>query len=188
MTRDEALAILREHTKNENLIKHMLAVEAAMCVYARRFEENEDVWGNLGLLHDFDYEAHPNPDLLPDSEHPAWGVAYLRGKDCDDDFLEAILGHADHTGVPRKTLMAKTLYAVDELTGLIVAVALVRPSRKLADVDLRAIKKKWKEKSFAAGVDREAIVRGVEEIGVPMDEHIETVLGAMQAIAGDLGL
>jgi len=188
MRRDDALAIVKEQTKNRNLVKHMLAVEAAMRAYARRYGEDEERWAALGLLHDFDYENHPNPDLLPDREHPAWGVELLRAKGCDEEFLRAILAHADHTGVPRETLMARALYAVDELTGLIVAVALVRPSKKLADVDLRAIRKKWKEKSFAAGVDRAAVLRGAEELGVSLDEHIETVLAAMQGIAGELGL
>lgn len=188
MDRASAMAIVEEHTKNRNLIKHMLAVEAGMRAYARRYGEEEEAWGVLGLLHDFDYEKYPNPDRLPDREHPSWGAALLRERGYAEEGIAAILGHAEYTGVPRKTLMAKALYAVDELTGLIVAVALVRPSKKLADVDVKAIKKKWKEKSFAAGVDREAIVRGAEELGVDLDEHLGVVLAAMQENAEALGL
>jgi len=188
MKRDEALAIVEEQTHNRNLVRHMLAVEAGMRAYARKYGEDEETWAALGLLHDFDYEKHPNPDLQPDREHPAWGVEYLREKGWPEDFLRAILSHADHTGVPRESLMAKALYAVDELTGLIAAVALVRPSKKLADVDGKAIRKKWKEKSFAAGVDREAIARGVDDLGVPLDDHIAVVLEAMQGISEELGL
>ncbi len=188
MTRSDAMSLVEEFTKNRNLIKHMLAVEAGMRAYARRYGEDEEVWGALGLIHDFDYERFPNPDRLPDREHPAEGARVLRERGWPEDVVEAVLAHADHTGVPRKTRMAKALYAVDELTGLIVAVALVRPSKKLADVDLKAVKKKWKEKAFAAGVEREAIVQGAEELGVPLDEHIETVIEAMQGISDELGL
>ncbi|MFH1682086.1 MAG: HDIG domain-containing metalloprotein [Candidatus Eisenbacteria bacterium] len=188
MTREEAMRLVREHTKNKNLVKHMLAVEAGMRAYALRYGEDEEEWGALGLVHDFDYEKNPNPERLPGEQHPAAGAAILREAGCSEEFVEAVLSHADYTGVPRMSLMAKALYAVDELTGLVVAVALVRPSRKLADVDLAAVRKKWKEKAFAAGVDREAIVRGAEELGVPLDEHIGVVLRAMQGIAGELGL
>jgi putative nucleotidyltransferase with HDIG domain len=188
MTREEAMKLVQGHTKNRNLVKHMLAVEAGMRAYAKRYGEDEEKWGIVGLVHDFDYEASPNPNRLPTEEHPTSGARILRSAGWPEDVVEAILGHADYTGVPRNSLMAKALYAVDELTGLIVAVALVRPTRKLADVDLQAIRKKWKEKSFAAGVEREAIVRGAEGLGVPLDEHIEVVLGAMQTVAADLGL
>ena len=188
MTRSDAMSLVEEYTKNRNLIKHMLAVEAGMKAYARRFGEDEELWGILGLVHDFDYERFPNPDRLSDREHPAEGARILRERGWPEEIVEAVLGHADHTGVPRKTRMAKALYAVDELTGLIVAVALVRPSKKLADVDLKSVKKKWKEKAFAAGVEREAIVRGAEELGVPLDEHIETVIQSMQEISGEIGL
>jgi len=188
ISRDEAYAILAEHTKNPNLIKHMLAVEAGMRAYARRFGEDEETWAALGLLHDFDYEAHPEPDPEAKTGHPFWGVNHLREKGYPEEFLRAILSHADYTGVPRETRMAKALYAVDELTGLIAAVALVRPSKKVADVKLKSIKKKWKDKSFAAGVDREAVKRGAEELGVDLDEHILFVLEAMQENAEALGL
>lgn len=188
INRDEAYRILTEHTKNINLVRHMLAVEAGMRVYARRYGEDEETWAALGLLHDFDYEMYPNEELHPNREHPSWGVDYLRKKGYPKDFLRAILSHAYYTGVPRETLMAKVLYAVDELTGLIAAVALVRPSKKLADVAVKSVRKKWKEKSFAAGVDREAVRVGVEELAVDLDEHIQTVLEAMQGVSDELGL
>jgi len=186
MDREEALSIVREYTKNDNLIKHMLAVEAAMRAYARRYGEDEDTWGVVGLLHDFDWEIHP--DVSPDS-HPAAGAPLLRERGVSEDIIRSILSHATEvTGVERTTLMDRALYAVDELTGLITAVALVRPSRSIYDVDLAAIKKKWKDKAFARGANREDIARGAEELGVPLNEHIEVVLKAMQGIAPELGL
>lgn len=188
MTHAEALALVRDHTKNQNLQKHMLAVEAAMRAYARQFGEDEETWGIVGLVHDFDYETHPNEARHPHHEHPSMGVALLRKRDWPEEVCQAILGHTDYTGVPRESRLAKALYACDELTGLIVAVALVRPSKKLADVDLQAIKKKWNDKTFARGVGREGIEKGAQELGVPLDEHIQTVLGAMQGIADKLEL
>ncbi len=188
MDRDAAMAIVREHTENENLVKHMLAVEAAMRAYARKYGEDEEKWGVVGLLHDFDYEGHPNDQQVPDEGHPSWGVSRLREKGYPDDVCEAILGHAPYTGAPRETWMAKTLYAVDELTGLIVATALVRPNRSLDEVDVASVKKKWKDKSFAKGVHREQIEEGAEELGEPLDELIQTTIKAMRGIAGDLGL
>lgn len=188
MTHAEALALVRDHTKNQNLQKHMLAVEAAMRAYARKFGEDEETWGIVGLVHDFDYESHPNEAHNPHHEHPSTGVAILRKRSWPEEVCQAILGHADYTGVPRQSRLAKALYACDELTGLIVAVALVRPSKKLADVEVEAIKKKWADRSFARGVRREDIARGAQELGVPLDEHIQTVLSAMQGIAGQLGL
>ncbi len=184
MNREEALAIVREFTQNENLIKHMLAVEAAMRAYAPRFGEDEDSWGLVGLLHDFDWEIHPNLD-----EHPAKGAPILRERGVSEEDIRTILSHGIGTGVPRETLRDKALYAVDELTGLIVAVALVRPSKSIHDVKVKSIKKKWKDKSFAAGADREDIERGCEELGVDLwEEHVPLVLGAMQGIAAELGL
>lgn len=188
MDRDEAFAIVTEHTKNENLVKHMLAVEIAMRAYARKLGEDEEEWGVTGLLHDFDYESHPNGELSPDEEHPSWGVALLRERGCPEEICEAILGHAWYTGVKRESLMAKVLFACDELTGLVTAVALVRPSKKIADVKPKSIRKKWKQKAFAAGVNREEIVQGAEELGVDLDEHIAFVLEAMQGEAERLGL
>ena len=181
--RNEAQQILEEWTTNVNLRKHAYAVEAAMRAYADKFSEDAEKWGVVGLLHDFDYEKYS--DL---KDHPFKGVEYLKERGFCDDFTEAILAHADHTGTSRDTVMKKCIYAVDELTGLIIAVALVRPSKKLADVSVKSVIKKWKEKSFASGVDREIIERGAEELGVELAEHIETVLKAMQGISEKLGL
>ncbi len=188
MTRSEALALVREYTKNENLIKHMLAVEAAMRAYARKFNADEESWGLAGLLHDFDYERYPNEEHHPTQGHPSVGVQILRERGVSEEICQAILGHASYTGVPRTSLMAKALFACDELTGLIVATALVRPGKSLAEVDLSAVKKKWKDKAFARGVNREEIAQGAQELGVPLDEHIDFVIKAMQGIAPLLGL
>ncbi len=181
MNREDALTLLKEYTKKENLIKHAFAVEAAMKKYAEIFGENSDEWGIVGLLHDFDYEMYPD-------EHPYKGVEILKDKGVPQEWLDAILGHADYTGVERKTKLAKTLFAVDELTGFIVAVALVRPSKKIEDVKVKSVKKKMKDKAFAAAVNRDDIVKGAEEIGIPLDEHIENVLEAMKSIASIIGL
>ena len=183
MTRKEALVIVREHVKNENLIKHMLAVEAAMAVYAKKYGEEEELWRVAGLLHDFDYEIHPTLE-----EHPQKGAGILRSRGVDEEMIRIILSHADHTGVPREKLIDKALHACDDLTGLIVAVALVRPSKKLADVKLKSIKKKWKAKEFAKGVNREEIEKAAQDLGVDLWDHIRTVLEAMKEIADDLGL
>jgi putative nucleotidyltransferase with HDIG domain len=183
MTRQDAWALLTEFTKNPNLIKHALAVEAAMRAYARKFGEDEEKWGIVGLIHDFDYEQHPTLE-----EHPFAGAKILEERGWPKDIIKAVLAHADHTGVKRESLMEKALYAVDELTGLIVAVALVRPTKSILDVTVESVKKKWKEKSFAAGVKREDIERGAQELGVPLDEHISIVLEAMKGIASELGL
>jgi putative nucleotidyltransferase with HDIG domain len=188
VNRAEALKLVEEHTQNQNLIKHMLAVEAAMRSYARKYHEDEEEWGIVGLLHDFDYEKYPNAEHHPTQGHPSWGVSLLREKGYSEEICQAILGHADYCGVPRESLMAKALYACDELTGLIVAVALVRPTKRLADVTVESVKNKWDVKSFARGVKREDIERGAQELSVPLDEHIQTVLSAMQGISGQLGL
>jgi len=182
-SRAQAAVILEEWTKNENLRKHAYAVEAAMRAYAARFGEDVEKWGVVGLLHDFDYEKFPTLE-----KHPTEGAAFLKQQGFSDDLAQGVLAHAEHTGVVRDTLLKKTIFAVDELTGLIIAVALVRPSKKLADVDVRAVRKKWKEKSFAAAVDRKAIEKGAAELGVPLEEHIGFVLKAMQGISGQLGL
>ena len=181
--RDEALRILKEWTKNKNLRKHAYAVEAAMRAYAERFDAEEDKWGVVGLLHDFDYEKYPDLE-----DHPFKGVEYLKEQGYPEELTNAILAHAEHTGVERDTRLKQTIYAVDELTGLIVAVALVRPSKKIADVEVESVMKKWNEKSFAAGVDREMVEKGAEELGVPLEEHIGIVLDAMQGISDRLGL
>jgi putative nucleotidyltransferase with HDIG domain len=182
-TRSQAAAILEEWTKNPNLRKHAYAVEAAMRAYAMRFGEDPEKWGAVGLLHDFDYEKFPSLD-----RHPTEGAAYLRQQGFSEELAQGILAHADHTGVARDTLLKKTIYAVDELTGLIIAAALVRPSRKLAEVEVKSVMKKWKEKSFAAGVNRGTIEQGARELGVPLEEHVGIVLKAMQGISAQLGL
>lgn len=181
--REEAMALLREYTKNENLIKHALAVEAAMVWYADKFGEERDLWSVIGLLHDFDYERYPTAE-----DHPFKGADILRERGYDESMVRIILSHADHTGVPRDSLAAKSLFAVDELTGFITAVALVRPSKKVAEVKVKSVKKKMKDKSFAAAVNRDDIREGARLLGVDLDEHIGNVIGAMQGISTELGL
>jgi putative nucleotidyltransferase with HDIG domain len=181
--REAAWNLLCEYTKSENLLKHALAVEAVMRAYADKYEGDLEKWGVAGLVHDFDWEVHPTLD-----EHPQKGAAILRKRGYSDEVINAVLGHAEHTGVPRETDMAKALFASDELTGLITAVALVRPSKNIGDVKLKSIKKKWKEKAFAAGANREEITRGAEDMGIPLEEHIGFVLAAMQGVAAELGL
>jgi len=183
MDRDSAMALLREYTKSENLIRHMLAVEAAMRAYARKFGEDEEKWGIVGLLHDFDYERWPN---APD--HPLKGAEILKEHGYPDDVIYAIKSHADYLpDCPRRSLMDKALYACDELTGLIAATALVRPTG-ITDLKASSVKKKMKQKAFAANVNREDIVRGAEELGVELTEHIQFVIDAMKGIADQLGL
>jgi putative nucleotidyltransferase with HDIG domain len=182
-TREEAYALLTEYTKGENLIKHALAVEAAMRWYARRFGEDEEEWGVVGLLHDFDYERYPTAE-----DHPFRGAEILRARGVDERLVRTILSHADHAGVPRDTLMARTLFAVDELTGFITAVALVRPSKRVAEVEPRSVKKKMKDKAFARAVDRDDIREGARLLDVELDEHIQNVTDAMASIAPQLGL
>jgi putative nucleotidyltransferase with HDIG domain len=179
---------MQEYTQSESLRKHMLAVEAAMRAYARRFGEDEEKWGITGLLHDFDYERFPNESHSPTEEHPSQGVRLLRERGYPEDALEAILGHAPYTGVPRTTLLAKTLFAVDELTGLITATALVKPSKSVLEVDTRSVRKKMKDKAFARGVSRDDIVSGAAELGVELEEHVGFVIAAMQAESASLGL
>ena len=183
MNRDEAYTIVTEYVKNPNLIKHMLAVEAAMRFYARKYGEDEEKWAVAGLLHDFDWEIHPTME-----EHPQTGEPILREKGVSDEIIHAVLSHANHTGVPRETLMEKALFACDEVTGLITAVALVRPSKALYDLKVKSVKKKWKDKSFAAGANREEMAQGAEELGIDLWEHVGNVIQAMDAVAEDLGL
>jgi predicted hydrolase (HD superfamily) len=187
-SRDQALAIVHEYTQSESLRKHMLAVEAAMRAYAIRFSENPERWGLTGLIHDFDYERFPNAEHSPTDGHPAHGVGVLRERGWPEDILQAILGHATYSGVPRTTPMAKALFAVDELTGLVTATALVRPSKSLLEVDARSVRKKMKDKAFARGVNRDDVLLGAQELGVDLDEHIQFVVDAMRASAADLGL
>ena len=181
-TRDEALELLKTYTKNKNLIKHALAVEAGMRAYARRFGEDEEKWGVVGLIHDFEYETYPD-------EHPDKGTEILREMEMPEELIRGVQAHAPElTGVTPETKMEKAIYAVDELTGLIVAVALVRPSKSIHDVKVSSVKKKWKDRSFARGVNREDVEEGAKMLGVPLDEHIGVVLAAMQGIADELGL
>lgn len=182
LNRKDAWELMCEWTESESLRKHMLAVETAMRAYAREFGGDEDKWGVTGLLHDMDYEKHPTP-----AEHPMVGVRELERRGYPDDVLEAIKGHADYLDVPRETLMAKTLYAVDELAGFITACAYVRPEG-LEGLKAKSVKKKMKQKAFAASVNREDIVRGAEELGVDFDEHIEFVAAAMREHSDSLGL
>jgi len=184
ITRDQALAIVREFVKNENLVRHMLAVEAAMAAYANKFGQDEEKYRVTGLLHDFDWEIHPTLE-----GHPQKGSDILRERGVDEEIIRAILSHAPHTGVSRDSNLEKALFACDEITGLITTTALVRPSKKLADVEVKSIKKKWKDKSFASGVNREEVEQGARELGVDLwGEHIPTVLKAMQSVAESLGL
>ncbi len=184
--RAAALALVREHTSDPNLIRHMLSVEAAMRAYAVRFGGDPDLWGIVGLLHDFDYQRWP---LLDGSGHPLIGVPILREHGYSEEIIRAILSHAaELTGVEPQSAMEKTLCAVDELTGLVSAVAFVRPSKNIADVQVSSVKKKWKDKAFAAGVHRDEIERATAVLGVPLDEHIGVVLAALQANAAELGL
>jgi putative nucleotidyltransferase with HDIG domain len=187
-SRGDTLALMHEYTASESLRKHMLAVEGAMRAYARKFGEDEERWGIAGLIHDFDYERFPNEAHSPTDEHPSEGVRVLRSRGYPEDILQAILGHAQYTNTPRESKMAKTLFAVDELTGLITATALVRPTKSVHEVDARSVRKKMKDKAFARGVNREDVINGANELGVDLDEHISFVIGAMQARSADLGL
>jgi putative nucleotidyltransferase with HDIG domain len=188
MTRDEAWALVTEWTASDSLRRHMFAVETAMRAYAERLGGDVEQWGVAGLLHDFDYERHPNAERSADREHPSEGVRHLRTLGVSDEICDAILGHADYTGVARTTPMAKALFAVDELTGLITATAYVKPTRSVHDVDAKGVRKRMKDKAFARGVSRDDIVHGAAELGVDLDEHIAFVIGAMQRNAGALGL
>jgi putative nucleotidyltransferase with HDIG domain len=187
-SRADTLALVHEYTASESLRKHMLSVEAAMRAYAGKFGEDEERWGTTGLIHDFDYERFPNNAHSPTEEHPSEGVRILRAKGYPEDILEAILGHAQYCNTPRESRMAKTLFAVDELTGLITATALVRPTKSVHEVDARSVRKKMKDKAFARGVSREDVINGAQELGVDLDEHINFVIAAMQARSADLGL
>lgn len=183
MDRNEALQIVSDFVKNQNLIRHMLAVEAAMRFYAAQLGEDQETWGITGLLHDFDWEIHPTLE-----EHPLAGAPILRERGVPEQIVQAVLSHADHTGIPRETSMQKALYACDEVTGLITAVALVRPSRSLADLEASSVKKKWKDRAFAAGADRDQINKAAEEFGIDLWEHVGNVILAMRTISVELGL
>jgi len=188
MDRSAALALMHEYTPSDALRKHMYAVEAAMRAYARKFGADEDTWGVVGLLHDFDYERYPNAGRSATEEHPSEGARILEAKGYPEPLRRAILAHASYTGVPRDTPLAKTLYAVDELCGFLVACALVRPSRSLADLEVPSVKKKLKDKAFARNVNRDEIRQGAEELGVPLEDHIQFVIEALRPGERDLGL
>ena len=188
MTRADAIALMHEYTPSDALRKHMYAVEAAMRALARRHGEDEEMWGLTGLLHDFDYERFPNPDHSPTEGHPAEGSRILAERGYPEELRRAILGHASYLRVTRDTLMARALFAVDELCGFLVACALVRPSRSLADLEVSSVKKKLKDKAFARGVNRDEVRQGAEELGIPLEEHIQFVLEALRPLERDLGL
>ncbi|WP_367886791.1 HDIG domain-containing metalloprotein [Pseudogemmatithrix spongiicola] len=188
MNRTEALKLMEDWTTNPSLRNHMKSVEAAMVAYARHFGESENDWAVAGLLHDFDYERYPNDAHAADAEHPAEGVRHLRSLGVSDEICQAILGHAHYTGVARETRMAKTLFAVDELCGLITAAALVRPSKSVLDLEASSVKKRMKDKAFARGVSREDVILGAQELGVELEPHIAFVIEAMRARADEIGL
>jgi len=181
--RQEALKLLKEYTKSDSLLRHAYAVEQAMRKYAQKFNEDEDKWGVTGLLHDFDYEKYPTAE-----EHPFVGNKILKENGYEDDILNAIMGHADYTGVPRESLMSKTLFACDELAGFIFAVTYVLPSKSILDVKVKSVTKKLKDKGFAAKVSREDINNGIAELGVDRTEHIQFVIDALKEKASELGL
>jgi putative nucleotidyltransferase with HDIG domain len=188
-TRQDAWELMTSHTTSESLRRHMLAVEAAMRAYARKYGENEDRWGMAGLLHDFDYEQHPNPRAEADpQEHPLFGSQILEEQGYPDDVIYAIKTHADYLDLPRKSPMDRALFAVDELTGLITAAALVRPDKSLYNLETKSVRKKMKDKAFARGVNRDDVINGAQDLGVDLDEHIAFVIAAMREIAPDLGL
>jgi len=181
MNRDQALAILHKYTKTDSLRKHAYSVEAAMRAYAKKFSEDEELWGSVGLIHDFDYEKYPE-------EHPMKGSEILSQMDISEDIRTTILSHADFSGIARETLIAKSLFAVDELCGFIIAVTLVRPTKSIREVAVKSVKKKLKDKRFAAKVNREEIRKGAEELGIEIDEHINFVIQSLSVVAVDLGL
>ncbi len=183
LTRDRAWALLNEYTKSESLLKHALAVEAAVRGYARKFGEDEEFWGIVALLHDFDYERFPEL-----TDHPFRGSEILRGLGYPETLIRAILSHGDHTGVARESKLEHTLFACDELSGFITAAALVRPSKSVLDLEASSVKKRMKDKAFARGVKREDLTKGAEELGLPLDEHITNVIGFLREQADVLGL
>jgi putative nucleotidyltransferase with HDIG domain len=183
LNRTEGLAIVHEFVKNPGLVNHMLSVEAAMRFYAQMYNQDVETWGLAGILHDFDWEIHPTLE-----EHPQAGAPILRERGVPEDIVLAVLSHADHTGVPRLTLMSKSLYACDEVTGLITAVAYVRPSRSLYDLTSSSVKKKWKDRAFAAGANRQEIEIATRDFGIDLWQHVDNVILAMRSIAPELGL
>jgi putative nucleotidyltransferase with HDIG domain len=182
MTRDEAWNLLCEYTQSENLRRHALAVEACMRYYARLFGEDEELWGVVGLLHDFDYERYPSLE-----EHPFRGMEILRKRGAPEVIIRAIGAHANHTGIPRESLLERAIFACDEISGFVIAVALVK-GRTLSAVSPESVRKRMKEKGFARGVNRDDLLQGAQELGIPFDEHVEHVVRALQGIADQLGL
>jgi putative nucleotidyltransferase with HDIG domain len=183
MTREEAWQMLCEWTLSEHLRRHALAVEVCMRYYARLFGEDEELWGIVGLLHDMDYERYPSLE-----EHPFRAMEYLRSRGVPEEIVRAVGAHADHTGITRQSRMEHAIFACDEISGFVIAVALVRPNRSLDEVDVRAVLKKMKDKAFARGVNREDLLRGAEELGLPFEEHVQHVINALKPIAPQLGL
>jgi putative nucleotidyltransferase with HDIG domain len=183
MNRTEALAMVNEFVKNQNLVNHMLSVEAGLAYYARELGQDEEKWRVTGLLHDFDWEIHPT---LPD--HPLKGAPILRERGVPEEVVRAILSHSDLAEYPRQSLLEKALFACDEITGLITAVSLVRPSRSLYDLEASSVKKKWKDKAFAAGANRQEMELGAQEFGVELWSHVDNMIIAMRSIASELGL
>ncbi len=178
-TREEAFLLLQQYTTSESLLRHALSVEGAMLFYGKKFEQDEHLWGLTGLLHDFDYERFPDPN---EEGHPFIGSKILKDLGYPPELIEAILGHAHYTGVKRESLLAKCLFACDELTGLITASALVRPDRSLQELQVSSVKKKMKDKAFARSINRDDIQLGAEELGIALDEHIENVIQSMRQI------
>lgn len=187
-TREEAWNLLCEYTQNENLRKHALAVEACVRAYARKNGTDEELWGLTALLHDFDYERWPNQEHHPTQGHPSEGSKILRERGYPEEMIRAILSHADYTGVARQTPLEHTLFACDELAGFLTACALVKPNKSLFEVEAPSVKKKLKDKAFARGVSREDVRKGAEELGIPLEEHIESCIQAMRSVADQLGL
>lgn len=183
MDRESAWALVQEHARSDRLLKHSIAVEAAMRAYARKVGEDEEAWGIAGMLHDFDWDACPSPE-----QHPQFGAAILRQHGYPEVIVRAVLSHGNHTGVLRESLMEKTLFAVDELSGFVTAVALVRPTKSLSDTDSGAVRRKMKDKAFARTVNRDDLVQGALELGVDLDELIEFVIESLKPVAGELGL
>jgi putative nucleotidyltransferase with HDIG domain len=183
MNREEGLSLVREYVKSESLVKHMLSVEACMRFYAEKFGEDVETWGLLGLIHDFDWEIHPTLE-----QHPIEGAPILRKHGVPEELIQDIISHAEHTGVPRDTPRRKALYACDEITGFVTAVALVRPSRSLLDLEVSSVRKKWKDKAFAAGAERANIEVATADFGLDIWEHVANVIIAMRRIAPELGL
>ena len=188
LNRDDAWTLLCEYTQNENLLKHALAVEACVRAYARKLGGEEHLWGLTALLHDFDYERWPNEAHHPTQEHPYEGSKILRERGYPEELIRAILSHADYSGVPRQTPLEHALFACDELAGFLTACALVKPGKSIFEVETDSVKRKLKDKAFARGVNRQDVLKGAEELGVPLEEHIDFCIEAMRAVADRLGL